>query len=155
MVRHWTRGTDTVVESNYFTNHIIGIFQGASMFESMWSSMTSSIQLAEECLKQSSEQISDEQPNPVNGVEEFAKTIDSSMLVFLTTVVILTCSYSQLVTELIWTMNCYISTWWYPTEEALKPDRCCNHDDIVGAIWWNFTAVLCINVISFLIKNGR
>lgn len=52
------------------------------MFESMWSSsMTSSIQLAEECLKHSSERIP-EQPNPVNGMEEFAKTIESSMFVF-------------------------------------------------------------------------
>lgn len=49
------------------------------MFESTWS-MTSSIQLAEECLKNTSEKVSAEQVNPVNGVEEFAKTIDSSKL---------------------------------------------------------------------------
>lgn len=44
------------------------------MFESMWSSMTTSIQLAEECLKQSTESNSEQ---PVNGVQEVAKTIDT------------------------------------------------------------------------------
>lgn len=38
--------------------------------------MTSSIQLAEECLKQSPEE--SERLHAVNGVEDFAKTIDSS-----------------------------------------------------------------------------
>lgn len=48
---------------------------GASMFESMWSSMTSSMQLAEECLKQGS---SDEkEAEPLEGLELFAQTIDS------------------------------------------------------------------------------
>lgn len=48
---------------------------GTSMFESMWSSMTSSMQLAEECLKQGS---SDEkEAEPLEGLELFAQTIDS------------------------------------------------------------------------------
>ncbi|XP_065221759.1 autophagy-related protein 2 homolog A [Planococcus citri] len=47
----------------------------SSVFESMWSSMTSSMQLAEECLKQTEQE--QEPTNIVNGVEEFAKTIDS------------------------------------------------------------------------------
>lgn len=48
------------------------------MFESMWSSMTSSMQLAAECLKQESETAS--VPQPVEGLELFAQTIDSSEL---------------------------------------------------------------------------
>ncbi|KAE8748880.1 hypothetical protein FOCC_FOCC004474 [Frankliniella occidentalis] len=48
---------------------------GTSMFESMWSSMTSSMQLAEECLKQGN---SDEkEAEPLEGLELFAQTIDS------------------------------------------------------------------------------
>lgn len=55
------------------------------MFESMWSSMTSSMQLAEECLKQGSSDGKDtEQPQPLEGLELFAQAIDSSMfLVFI------------------------------------------------------------------------
>ncbi len=50
------------------------------MFESMWSSMTSSMQLAEECLKQGS---SDEkEAEPLQGLELFAQTIDSSEYTF-------------------------------------------------------------------------
>lgn len=50
------------------------------MFESMWSSMTSSMQLAEECLKQGS---SDEkEAEPLEGLELFAQTIDSSKLTY-------------------------------------------------------------------------
>lgn len=46
------------------------------MFESMWSSMTSSMQLAAECLKQESDSAS--APQPMEGLELFAQTIDSS-----------------------------------------------------------------------------
>jgi autophagy-related protein 2 len=50
------------------------------MFESMWSSMTSSMQLAEECLKQGSPDGKDaEQSQPLEGLELFAQAIDSSM----------------------------------------------------------------------------
>lgn len=57
-----------------------GVSGASSMFESMWSSMTSSIQLAEECLKQTDQSTEQEPTNIVNGVEEFAKTIDSSKI---------------------------------------------------------------------------
>ncbi|XP_066992632.2 autophagy-related protein 2 homolog A [Anabrus simplex] len=52
---------------------------GASMFESMWSSMTSSMQLAEECLKQgaTSDGKEAETSQPLEGLELFAQTIDS------------------------------------------------------------------------------
>ncbi|XP_021929227.1 autophagy-related protein 2 homolog B-like isoform X2 [Zootermopsis nevadensis] len=51
---------------------------GASMFESMWNSMTSSMQLAEECLKQGSSDGRDsEQCQPLEGLELFAQAIDS------------------------------------------------------------------------------
>lgn len=50
------------------------------MFESMWSSMTSSMQLAEECLKQgATEGKETDQSQPLEGLELFAQTIDSSM----------------------------------------------------------------------------
>lgn len=49
---------------------------GTSMFESMWSSMTSSIQLAQECLQQDANTSGNAQP--LEGVELFAQTIDSS-----------------------------------------------------------------------------
>jgi autophagy-related protein 2 len=50
------------------------------MFESMWSSMTSSMQLAEECLKQGSSDGNDaEESQPLEGLELFAQAIDSSM----------------------------------------------------------------------------
>ena len=56
--------------------HIFCPRSGTSMFESMWSSMTSSMQLAEECLKQGN---SDEkEAEPLEGLELFAQTIDSS-----------------------------------------------------------------------------
>ncbi|KAK7872956.1 hypothetical protein R5R35_004266 [Gryllus longicercus] len=53
---------------------------GVSMFESMWSSMSSSMQIAEECLKQSSEGNKEQavdQGQPLEGLELFAQTIDS------------------------------------------------------------------------------
>lgn len=51
------------------------------MFESMWSSMTSSMQLAEECLKQGSlDGNNAEESQPLEGLELFAQAIDSSML---------------------------------------------------------------------------
>lgn len=43
----------------------------------MWSSMTSSMQLAQECLKQESPN-SAENAQPLEGIERFAQTIDSS-----------------------------------------------------------------------------
>jgi hypothetical protein len=50
------------------------------MLESMWNSLSSSMQLAEECLKQEVEQ---DPGTPLEGLELFAQTIDSSN-VFLT-----------------------------------------------------------------------
>lgn len=48
------------------------------MFESMWNvSMTSSMQLAEECAKQDAE-IAPKDAQPFEGLELFAQTIDSS-----------------------------------------------------------------------------
>lgn len=49
---------------------------GTSMFESMWSSMTSSMQLAQECLQEDAKNAGNSQP--LEGVELFAQTIDSS-----------------------------------------------------------------------------
>ena len=49
---------------------------GTSMFESMWSSMTSSIQLAQECLQQDANNAGNSQP--LEGIEHFAQTVDSS-----------------------------------------------------------------------------
>lgn len=51
---------------------------GTSMFESMWSSMTSSIQLAQECLQEDGSNTGNSQP--LEGIELFAQTIDSSEL---------------------------------------------------------------------------
>jgi hypothetical protein len=66
------------------------------MFESMWSSMTSSMQLAEECLKEGSSDGKDtEQPQPLEGLELFAQAIDSSMLYVFISV------YNTVVTSLI------------------------------------------------------
>lgn len=47
------------------------------MLESMWSSMSSSMQLAEECLREE-EGGSTLESNPVEGIEMFAHAIDSS-----------------------------------------------------------------------------
>lgn len=47
------------------------------MLESMWSSMSSSMQLAAECLR---EEDSPKDTNPVEGIEMFAHTIDSSKI---------------------------------------------------------------------------
>ncbi|XP_049811820.1 autophagy-related protein 2 homolog A [Schistocerca nitens] len=65
---------------------------GTSMFESMWSSMTSSMQLAEECLKQASpDGKSTDEAQPLEGLELFAQTIDSILsrvkVKFLSTVI--------------------------------------------------------------------
>lgn len=53
---------------------------GTSMFESMWSSMTSSMQLAQECLQQEATNAGNAQP--LEAVELFAQTIDSSKILF-------------------------------------------------------------------------
>ena len=50
------------------------------MFESMWSSMTSSMQLAEDCLKKEKEELSEDTNQSFEGIERFAQTIDSSKL---------------------------------------------------------------------------
>lgn len=52
-----------------------------SMFESMWSSMTSSMQLAQECLQQEMPNAADN-AQPLEGIERFAQTIDSSEYIF-------------------------------------------------------------------------
>lgn len=57
-------------------NNIIN-FPASSMLESMWSSMSSSMQLAEECLREE-EGGSTQESNPVEGIEMFAHAIDSS-----------------------------------------------------------------------------
>lgn len=54
---------------------------GTSMFESMWSSMTSSMQLAQECLQQDAANAGNAQP--LEAVELFAQTIDSSRILSL------------------------------------------------------------------------
>jgi hypothetical protein len=46
------------------------------MLESMWNSLSSSMQLAEECLKQEAADI--DAGAPLEGLELFAQTIDSS-----------------------------------------------------------------------------
>lgn len=53
---------------------------GTSMFESMWSSMTSSMQLAQECLQQEATNAGNAQP--LEAVELFAQTIDSSNIFY-------------------------------------------------------------------------
>lgn len=47
---------------------------GATMIESMWSSMSSSMQLAKDCFG------NDPDPQPLEGLERFAKVIDSGEL---------------------------------------------------------------------------
>lgn len=44
------------------------------MFESMWSSMSNSMQLAEECMKQDHS----DSAEPLEGIEKFAQIIESS-----------------------------------------------------------------------------
>lgn len=48
---------------------------GASMIESMWSSMSSSMQLAKDCLEQENGSSSSNQP--MEGLERFAQIIDN------------------------------------------------------------------------------
>lgn len=48
------------------------------MFESMWSSMTSSMQLAQECMKQDQTSSAADNAQPLEGIERFAQIIDSS-----------------------------------------------------------------------------
>lgn len=50
---------------------------GSSMIESMWSSMSSSMQLARDCLEHESG--SSTQNQPLEGLERFAQIIDSGM----------------------------------------------------------------------------
>lgn len=59
----------------YFLKHLI---LATSMFESMWSSMTNSMQLAEECVKQDPTNPIDA-AQPLEVIERFAQTIDSSL----------------------------------------------------------------------------
>lgn len=53
------------------------IFSVSSMLESMWSSMSSSMQLAAECLR---EEDGPQESHPVEGIEMFAHAIDSSKI---------------------------------------------------------------------------
>lgn len=48
------------------------------MLESMWSSMSSSMQLAEECLKNEKKEGKEDETSTFEGIEHFAQTIDSS-----------------------------------------------------------------------------
>ena len=48
------------------------------MIESMWSSMTTSLQLAEDCMKKERDISSDSGNQAFEGIESFAHTIDSS-----------------------------------------------------------------------------
>lgn len=58
----------------------MSLFSATSMFESMWSSMSSSMQLAQECMKQDSSSNTDNS-QPLEAIERFAQTIDSSTFV--------------------------------------------------------------------------
>lgn len=52
--------------------------EGTSMLESMWSSMSSSMQLAQECLeKEGGVTISAQTSHVMDGLERFAQTIDN------------------------------------------------------------------------------
>lgn len=62
---------------------------GTSMFESMWSSMTSSMQLAQECLQQDAANAGNAQP--LEAVELFAQTIDSSRILSLHNYIVFKC----------------------------------------------------------------
>lgn len=61
------------------------------MLESMWSSMSSSMQLAAECLQEES---GPQESNPVEGIEMFAHAIDSSNLLLLLYLFSMALSYS-------------------------------------------------------------
>lgn len=50
---------------------------GASMFESMWSSISSSMQLAQDCLDKEELPIYAVQSSPMDGLERFAQIIDN------------------------------------------------------------------------------
>uniref|UniRef100_A0A1A9W3L6 Autophagy-related protein 2 n=1 Tax=Glossina brevipalpis TaxID=37001 RepID=A0A1A9W3L6_9MUSC len=50
---------------------------GTSMLESMWSSVSSSLQLAEECMRQNEDEFDCSIPNSIIGLEKFAETIDN------------------------------------------------------------------------------
>lgn len=52
------------------------------MFDSMWGSMASSLQLAEECLKEDQEE-EIEAPNRSEGIKKLANLIDAGNLIFL------------------------------------------------------------------------
>lgn len=54
-------------------------FLATSMFESMWNSMTSSMQLAEECAKQDGVNTSNSL-EAYEGIKLFAQTIDSGKI---------------------------------------------------------------------------
>jgi autophagy-related protein 2 len=55
------------------------------MLESMWSSMSSSMQLAQECLEKNGGEdieIEMQSPSSMEGLEKFAQTIDNSELIY-------------------------------------------------------------------------
>lgn len=65
-----------------FFKLIFVLLLATSMFESMWSSMTNSMQLAEECMKQDPSSTQDA-AQPLEVIERFAQTIDSSKSITL------------------------------------------------------------------------
>ncbi|XP_068618840.1 autophagy-related protein 2 homolog A [Battus philenor] len=68
---------DSIVEVNGLSLTVqpkVRVEQVSSMLESMWSSMSSSMQLAAECLR---EEAGPQESNPVEGIEMFAHAIDS------------------------------------------------------------------------------
>lgn len=76
--------SDTLIEINDFFILLYPTQRqtnGVSMFESMWSSVSSSVQVAQECLKSYSteeERFNHNSPiNSLDGLQKFAQTIDS------------------------------------------------------------------------------
>jgi hypothetical protein len=57
--------------------HSFLCFTGTTMLESMWSSMSSSMQLAQECLEKNEDEETTE-TSSMEGLEKFAQTIDNS-----------------------------------------------------------------------------
>lgn len=55
-------------------------FVGTTMLESMWSSMSSSMQLAQECLEKSEDEEAAAATSNMEGLEKFAQTIDNSKM---------------------------------------------------------------------------
>lgn len=79
MSKLWVYGYMPRQMTKLFYNAIVLIFlffsTVSSMLESMWSSMSSSMQLAAECLR---EEDGPQESHAVEGIEMFAHAIDSS-----------------------------------------------------------------------------